>query len=113
MPSIPPRALTTTCDCGAVSITLPKLPLQITACPCSFCTRMGAAWGYFPKETVTVSGPTDTYRRGQKRLAFHRCKTCGALTHWAAVTVDWQNTGVNMRNFPADMLQDIPVTQDA
>ncbi len=56
-----------------------------------------------------MTGTTDSYMRGARRLAFHRCASCGVLTHWTAVTVDWENAGVNMRNFDPAVLVDIPI----
>ena len=100
--------LSGTCDCGAVTINVPHPPRRLTDCPCDFCTRTGVLWAYYPKDTVTVEGPTHSYARARRRLLFHRCTTCGIVTHWSPETVDWKNAGVNMRNFAPDALRDIP-----
>ena len=96
------------CDCGAVEVVIPRAPEKLTVCPCDFCRRVGVRWAYFPEVDVTITGETDAYRRGAKRLAFHRCATCGCLTHWQAETVDWENSGVNMLNFDPEVTDGLP-----
>jgi hypothetical protein len=53
------------------------------------------------KVTVTVPptpGATETYVWNDEDLAFHRCKTCGCLTHMEAMKADPpQIYGLNMR----------------
>ncbi len=101
--------LTGRCDCEAVTITVPNLPVRLTDCPCNYCIRTGVRWAYYPKDSISVTGPTQSYRRAARRLAFHRCAACGVLTHWWPKTIDWKNAGVNMRNFDSSALAGIPI----
>ncbi len=75
-------AITGACDCGAVSYVFDHTPRWTTSCNCSICRKLGALWiyAYIPK--ITVTGPTDSYARGEKSLAIHWCRTCGCTTHW-------------------------------
>ena len=102
-------ALDGQCDCGAVRIKVPQIPARLTECPCDFCRSTGVLWGYYPRDIISVTGETDSYRRAARRLAFHRCAICGVLIQWTAETVDWINSGVNMRNFNPASLAHLPV----
>ncbi len=100
------------CDCGAVTLTLPAPPDRINACPCDYCRRIGARWGYYPPEAVTVMGETDPYLRASKALEFRRCRICGVTTHWQWPGGCGPNTGINMNNFDPARLADVPVVVD-
>ncbi len=104
--------LTGKCDCGAVTVRVPKLPQTINACPCDYCSRVGARWGYLPTGSATIEGTTVTYRRGSKTIEFHRCRECGVITHWIDPTGFIRHMGVHMINFDQDILSDIPVVVD-
>ena len=41
--------------------------------------------------------PTDVYVWGERSLAFHRCRECGCVSHWAAVDQEGDRMGVNAR----------------
>lgn len=41
-------------------------------------------------------------------IAFHRCQSCGVLTHWTHIDGSAGNIGVNMQNCDAVTLCDIP-----
>lgn len=100
------------CDCGAVSITIPHLPENMNACPCAYCSTVGALWGYFSRGSVTIEGRTDTYQRASRILEFHRCATCGVVTHWIDPEGRVPHMGTNMRNFDAEMIAGVPVVVD-
>jgi hypothetical protein len=100
------------CDCGAVTLDIPGVPDRVNACPCGFCSKAGALWGYFPRDSVTVTGRTQLYRRASRRLEIHRCEECGILTHWLEPTGRWHETGVNMRCFDPDTVAAIEVVVD-
>jgi hypothetical protein len=100
------------CDCGSVLITIPKLPVEINACPCSFCTRVGAHWGYFPAGTIAVKGATQIYRRASRIIEFHRCTNCGVITHWQDLSGRVPHMGVHMKNFDPVLTSAIPVVAD-
>jgi hypothetical protein len=97
-----------TCHCGAVHITVPSLPADLNDCQCEHCQKRGTLWAYFPKDGVSVSGPTATYRWGDKTIDFHFCPTCGITTHWTPVDPTRNRTGINFRLFGRDVFQAIP-----
>ena len=35
------------CHCGAVRLTVPRAPVEVTECNCSICRRLGARWAYY------------------------------------------------------------------
>jgi hypothetical protein len=100
------------CDCGSVLVTIRELPDEINACPCSFCKRVGAHWGYFPAGTVVVKGATQIYRRESRIIEFHRCANCGVITHWQDSSGRVPHMGVHMKNFDPDVTSAIPVVSD-
>ncbi len=97
------EALTGSCHCGAVRITIPTAPDYINDCNCSLCVTHGGLWGYFSPGLVEITGgPTSRYVRSdlpQPFLATHFCPQCGSTTHWAPLDPDYDRMGVNMRLF--------------
>lgn len=93
------QAIVATCHCGAVTITLPAAPKQITHCNCSLCRRLGVLWAYY--EIADVSLPpaelTETYAWGGRNVDFHRCGSCGCLTHWFPRKAGRTGLGLNAR----------------
>ncbi|MHA7819677.1 MAG: GFA family protein [Erythrobacter sp.] len=92
------------CLCGEVTITLPSRPTAVTFCDCSPCRKSGAAWSYFPRGAVSVSGATRAYLRRDVPdpvVEVHHCPKCGAATHWIATAASGiDRMGANMRLFP-------------
>lgn len=86
-----------TCHCGAVRIEVEHAPTELTSCNCSVCRRTGGLWCYFAPAQVRVTGPTVTYRWGDKTLDLHHCGTCGCTTHWTPIDPTYQRMGVNAR----------------
>lgn len=84
------------CHCGAVRISVPHAPAGVTECHCSICRRYAALWAYYPREDVTLSGPTQTYVHGRRRIAFHRCTSCGCVMAWLPLGA-YPECGVNAR----------------
>ena len=89
---------TASCHCGGGTIA-PPVPTQVTSCNCTVCRRYGAIWAYYHPSQVTLppAGATDTYIWGAKSQAFHRCKTCGCVTHWKSFAPNDDTLGVNAR----------------
>jgi hypothetical protein len=88
------------CHCGAVRIVLEPAPAELTDCNCSICRRYGALWAYYERAQVQFNPKapaTDIYMWGDKALEFHRCKTCGCVTHWLGADKSKTRMGVNMR----------------
>jgi hypothetical protein len=99
-----------TCHCGAVQLTVQALPDSLTDCNCSICRRYGALWAYYsPKDVAIVAAATDVYMWGERSLQFHRCKTCGCLTHWAAVDASVDRMGVNSRLMDPEVLRPLRI----
>jgi hypothetical protein len=76
------------CLCGAVKIGVETLPDRVTDCNCSACRRYGTLWAYYhPRDVTFLEGAdaTEGFARGEKSLAFHHCRVCGCMTHWAAI----------------------------
>ena len=92
------------CHCGAVTLEFGAAPTEVTDCSCSICRRYGVLWAYYPLASVSVKGPTDTYLWGDCSIAFHRCKTCGCVTHWSPVNRAEGRMGVNTRLMPPEVL---------
>jgi hypothetical protein len=93
------------CLCGQIRVDVPRRPDFVHECNCAFCRKSGASWGYFDPSEVTVTGPTQAFRREDKddpsaQLQF--CGRCGATTHWVlteSAVARFGNAmlGVNMR----------------
>lgn len=97
------------CHCGAVALEIAEAPTEVTDCTCSICRRYGALWAYYPLDQVRLVPPdatTDIYMWDDRAIEFHRCRTCGCVTHWAPVDPARNRMGVNARLFPlADLAQ--------
>jgi hypothetical protein len=87
------------CHCGAVRLEIASPPRVLTDCNCSICRRYGVLWAYYPAGQVRVIAPdgTDTYAWDDRSIAFHRCRACGCVTHWSALTWQDDRMGVNAR----------------
>ncbi|WP_439496957.1 GFA family protein [Bosea sp. (in: a-proteobacteria)] len=95
------------CHCGAVRLAIDAAPETVTDCNCSICRRYGVLWAYYsPKQVrfVPLEPATDSYMWDDRSIAFHRCRTCGCVTHWAAVDPARDRMGVNARLMPLEVL---------
>jgi len=93
------------CHCSAVRFALDAAPAEINHCDCSLCRRYGARWAYYALSDVRFApdcGRTDVYMWGPRRLEFHRCASCGCVTHWRAVDVNRPVMGINTRMMPPE-----------
>lgn len=102
------------CHCGAVRFAVETAPEDVTDCNCSICRRLGALWGYYQRPQIRFeadNGPTDTYAWNRRILEFHRCRSCGCVTHWSAVDRAYERMGVNARLMSSEALAQIPVRQ--
>ena len=107
-----PTMLITTCHCGAVRMELDSPPTDLNQCHCSICRRYGTLWAYYDRDQVRlVSGPeaTQAYCWGDRELEFHRCRSCGCVTHWTANDHSVRRMAINARMLdPADIAE-VPV----
>ena len=104
--------LIASCHCGSVRIEVPGPPAYLNECQCSVCRRYGVQWGYYPVDDVHVSpvqGATEIYSYGEKNLEFHRCRTCGCVTHWNDVDTTEDRTAINGRLFEPPAVTDVPI----
>lgn len=97
------------CECGAVRLTIAHVPTEVTDCNCTICRRYGALWTYCSPRDVTITGATDVYTRGEKSIQFHRCRTCGCVTHWAPVDKTLDRMGINCRLMEPSVLSGLRV----
>jgi hypothetical protein len=109
-----PTGVTATCHCGAVEIILSTTPSEVTHCNCSLCRRYGVFWAYYPIAEVSVrpDRPTDTYAWNGRNVDFHRCATCGCLTHWYPRNPRRTRMGVNARLLAPEILAAAEVRYD-
>jgi len=90
------------CHCGAVRFEIAEPPEWVLDCNCTLCRRYGALWSYYhpPDHAKLLMKPdptaTEIYLWGDRALAFHHCKICGCVTHFA-VAADGFIFGVNAR----------------
>jgi hypothetical protein len=95
------------CHCGDVHLKIAAAPEEVTDCNCSICRRYSVLWAYYPVDDVRVaasSGATDLYMWNGRSIAFHRCATCGCVTHWSAVDRRRPKMGVNARLMEPEIL---------
>ena len=87
------------CHCGAVRLTVPEAPTEVTTCNCSICRRIAALWAYYAPRDVGLprAGATQPYVWGDRMLAFHRCRSCGVTTHWQSLDGAQERMGINAR----------------
>ena len=96
------------CHCGQLSVEVDSAPTEVTDCTCSICRRYGVLWAYYRPEQVKIvstGGATDTYSWGRMSLAFHRCPSCGCVSHWEAIKDRPRDRiGINARLMPLEVL---------
>jgi hypothetical protein len=99
------------CICGDVTVEVPGRPELMNACNCSVCWKLGAMWGYYPRNQVTITGTTIGYRRtdvAEPSNEFQSCARCGATVAeprlQGAADVP---TGINMRLFDPSELKGV------
>jgi hypothetical protein len=82
------------CHCEAVRFEFAEPPKWVLDCNCTLCRRYGGLWCYFdgPEAMELVSSPapdaTEAYTWLDGDLEFHRCRTCGCVTHMLAAKRD-------------------------
>ena len=95
------------CHCGAVKLEIQSAPNEVTDCNCSICRRYGVLWAYYEPAQVRLiakEGTLEAYLWGEKSIAFHRCRNCGCVTHWAPVEQPADRMGVNARLMAREVL---------
>jgi len=97
-----------TCHCGAVTITFAAYPGEVTDCNCSLCRSYGVLWAYYPAGDISVppDARTDTYAWNGRHVDFHRCSSCGCVTHWSPRDATRDKRGINARLIPQARLDE-------
>jgi hypothetical protein len=108
------KPLAGSCHCGAVRLTIPAAPEQLTRCNCTLCTKLGTTWCYFPSAEVQVEGgPLEAYVRAdapQPFLRTERCANCGCVTNWRALVPEAEDRmGINANLFEPEDLAGIEI----
>ncbi|AGY56378.1 GFA family protein [Gloeobacter kilaueensis] len=87
------------CHCGSLRLEIDSPPTEITECNCSICRRYGVLWAYYTPDQVRLQAGalTDIYMWDDRSIAFHRCRTCGCVSHWAPVDPGRNRMGINAR----------------
>ena len=96
-----------TCHCGGVRLQIASAPEMVTDCNCSICRRYGVLWAYYSPTLVHLVPPdaaTDIYMWDDRAIEFHRCRTCGCVTHWSPVDKSVDRMGVNARLMAPEVL---------
>ncbi len=95
------------CHCGSICLEVATAPAEVTECNCSVCRRNGVLWAYYPPSQVRLvpaGAAMDTYMWDDKAITFHRCPTCGCVSHWAATDPGRGRMGVNARLLDPDVV---------
>jgi hypothetical protein len=100
------------CLCGAVTLTVARVPKSVTQCNCSTCRRYGTLWAYYKRRAVTIAAKRGqvrdfTLRRGG--LRFRHCATCSCIASWERDRSADAIMGVNMRLFDHAKLARVPI----
>ena len=111
-------SLSGTCHCGKCSWRLTGDPGSITACNCTLCRRYGALWAYgYENETVTVTGPTGSYRRAElekPQLEMLFCPACACVLSWRGLSLHAdgrRRMAVNVRLAAPEAVMDLKIDQ--
>ena len=103
-------AIDGSCLCGAVRVTVARMPRKLTQCNCSTCRRSGALLAYYRRKQVTVTGELDEYMRRPRGLRFRRCATCGCFVCWEWKRDAEARMGVNARLLDPEAMANVPIS---
>ena len=104
------------CHCGATKFEIVALPESLTTCTCTFCSKRGMLWGYYPADQVTMVSETARAIYNPSVVNLHHfCAVCGCGTY--SETPDWSSgepdmtkmrIGINARLLDDVDLKSIP-----
>jgi hypothetical protein len=107
------------CHCGATRFEVDAPPTSVTACTCSYCSKVGCLWAYYPPEHFRLLTPERDralYLWRSKTIEHYFCATCGCSTY--GVSPEWvdmkpdpvkRRVGVNARLFDDFELAAVPL----
>lgn len=91
------------CHCRATTFEVADAPAAVTQCTCSFCSKRGALWAYYPPSEVTLNSidHRGTYRWGSRTVKHHFCMICGCGTYtetpdWSSGKADFDNPKISI-----------------
>ncbi|MBK8082426.1 MAG: aldehyde-activating protein [Devosia sp.] len=80
------------CHCGGTVIALPGPPTHATQCTCTYCTKTGGLWSYYPPDAVRIVKAEHLGLYAPNTHNEHYfCTRCGITTH--GVSPDWELGG--------------------
>jgi hypothetical protein len=88
-----------TCHCGGTSIELPDAPTHATECTCTYCTKSGGLWAYYPPEAPRIV--SDAHRGEYSATGVNRhffCAKCGCTTY--GISPDWSEADIGGTGIP-------------
>lgn len=103
--------ITGSCHCGKTAFRIDgELPVELTSCTCSLCSKRGALLAYYEPaqfQVTTAARDGAIYRWNTKLVAHHFCPVCGCATYSDSPAFErdgsWDKTtrriGVNARLF--------------
>jgi hypothetical protein len=101
--------ITGRCHCGRIAFEIDgSIPEQLTRCTCSFCSKRGMLYAYYPPERFRLMTPPEheaTYRWGSREVVHRFCPLCGCGVYFDSPV--WEDgrkqgrrhIGVNARLF--------------
>lgn len=97
------------CHCGAVQFGIPRRPMVLTRCNCSYCRQIDPLFAYYKRRTIHFHSSEkllDGYTWGRGVLQWFRCKLCGSFTHHAPIGHRGPEArlGINMRLVQPEVL---------
>ena len=106
-------SVTASCHCGGYRLEIPQLPEETTSCNCSWCSRVGGLWGYYPPEDVTmVAHETDRIYDPNDMNRHLFCSVCSCLMYNDTPVYDFethQDTGKRQFSVNLRMVEDADV----
>lgn len=84
------------CHCGGTRLELPEPPRSVTQCSCTYCTKSGALWAYYPPTAPKVLSETHgaIYSPTTPLHEHHFCARCGCTTYSISPDYSLEDTEV-------------------
>src|SRR5881398_3558424 len=67
------------CHCANTQFWVSEIPVGVTRCTCSLCSKRGALWAYYTPAQFRLTSPPEnvaTYRWGSRTVKHHFCANC-------------------------------------
>jgi hypothetical protein len=112
------QSLEGSCHCGGTRFEVPAPPESVTKCNCTFCSKRGALWAYYPPEKFKPLSRRHevVYQREGSPVRHFHCRVCGCGTYtespeWVEGKADptRKKIGINARLFNDFDLEAVPV----